>query len=199
MYVYYSKSGKKTWGLLAIMEEIGLSGLRLKGSHGIRWAAASERAVLALTTDLAAIVLDLEVRTPPHPTPSSPPPPFGTKTVFLEHGEHERHPIHLTKKMRAMYAPGWGIHSSHLLGSCFGCKNEGGGDTSQPHPRVKPTKPPHGFEGGDRSPLTVGRAHCKGGALNPPPDPKAGRRRWWATDPLPFPSALTPECHSIPT
>ena len=68
---------------------------------------------------------------------------------------------------------------------------EGEGDTSQPHPRVKPTKPPHGFEGGDRSPLTVGRAHCKGGALNPPPDPKAGRRRWWATDPLPFPSALT--------
>jgi hypothetical protein len=60
---------------------------------------------------------------------------------------------------------------------------------TQPHPHVKPTKPPHGFEGGDRSPLTVGSAHCKGGALNPPPDPKAGRRRWWATDPLLFPSA----------
>ena len=42
MYVYYSHSGKKTFGMAEVAKELDTTLLKLKGSHGIRWAAASE-------------------------------------------------------------------------------------------------------------------------------------------------------------
>ena len=60
VYVYYKLSGKKAFALAEVAEQLGLDMLTLKGSHGIRWAAADERAVKALLTDLAVIVADLE-------------------------------------------------------------------------------------------------------------------------------------------
>ena len=61
VYVYYRLSGKKAFGLSEVAASLDVDLLVLKGSHGIRWAAADERAVKALLQDLPAIVVDLEV------------------------------------------------------------------------------------------------------------------------------------------
>ena len=61
VYVYYRLSGKKAFGLSEVASVLDVGLLVLKGSHGIRWAAADERAVRALLQDLPAIVVDLEV------------------------------------------------------------------------------------------------------------------------------------------
>ena len=61
VYVYYNGSGKKRFGLEIVANELDASLLKLKGSHGIRWAAAQARTLEALMKDLHVIVLDLEV------------------------------------------------------------------------------------------------------------------------------------------
>lgn len=61
VYLYYRLSGKKAFGLSEVAASLDVDLLVLKGSHGIRWAAADERAVKALLQDLPAIVVDLGV------------------------------------------------------------------------------------------------------------------------------------------
>jgi hypothetical protein len=61
VYVYYRLSGKKAFSLSQIAEQIGDDLLKLRGTHGIRWAASQHKSIEALLQDLNAIIIDLEM------------------------------------------------------------------------------------------------------------------------------------------
>lgn len=60
VYLYYSQSGKKRFGLENAADQLGEKLLKLTGTHGIRWAASQALSVKVLVTDLPAVVADLE-------------------------------------------------------------------------------------------------------------------------------------------
>ena len=62
LYVEYNGSGKRRFGLEVHANELDATLLKLTSSHGIRWAAAQERTIKAVITDLPVIVVDLEKR-----------------------------------------------------------------------------------------------------------------------------------------
>ena len=61
VYVHYHLSGKKRFSLEEMANELGTSLLKLSTTHGIRWAASQHGTIKALSTDVPAIVVDLEV------------------------------------------------------------------------------------------------------------------------------------------
>ena len=61
VYVHYHASGKKRFSLEAVANEIGTSLLKFATTHGIRWAAAQQNTIKAMSTDVPAVVVDLEV------------------------------------------------------------------------------------------------------------------------------------------
>ena len=60
VYTYYHRSGKKREGLQSIAAILQEDLLKISGTHGIRWAAAQARTIVAVLTDLNTIVVDLE-------------------------------------------------------------------------------------------------------------------------------------------
>ena len=60
VYIYYSGSGKKRFGLEEVANSLSDKLLKIKGTHGIRWAAAQARTLVALMADLPSVVVDLE-------------------------------------------------------------------------------------------------------------------------------------------
>ncbi|KOO33057.1 zinc finger protein 862 [Chrysochromulina tobinii] len=60
VYVYYNASGKKRFGLEAVANELKDKLLKIKGTHGIRWAASQAATLTALLADLPSVVVDLE-------------------------------------------------------------------------------------------------------------------------------------------
>ena len=60
VFVYYSGSGKKRFGLEEVANALDDKLLKIKGTHGIRWAAAQARTLVALMADLPSVVVDLE-------------------------------------------------------------------------------------------------------------------------------------------
>ena len=60
VYVYYNASGKKRFGLEVVANELHDKLLKIKGTHGIRWAASQAATLTALLADLPSLVVDLE-------------------------------------------------------------------------------------------------------------------------------------------
>ena len=60
VYLYYNASGKKRFGLEAVANELHDKLLKIKGTHGIRWAASQAATLTALLADLPSVVVDLE-------------------------------------------------------------------------------------------------------------------------------------------
>ena len=61
VYVHYNGSGKKRHGLEVVASHLSEEILKIRTTHGIRWAASQEATIKALTQDLPSIVVDLEV------------------------------------------------------------------------------------------------------------------------------------------
>lgn len=62
MYVEFTVSGKKKFGLSQIAQELDVQLLKINSTHGIRWAASTRNNLEALIRDLPVVAVDLEVR-----------------------------------------------------------------------------------------------------------------------------------------